>query len=183
MLDDLLVDAAGLAPFGRDRATHAMMGRFGNLLLVNGEPDYRLTVDRGEVVRFFLTNVSNTRTFKRVVRRSTRSSWWRPISGSSSGRRGSDSVVIAPAERYVVEVRFDAPGEVPFANRVQAIDHVYGNYFADDAIARLHHGHGHAGRAGPRGRLSASCAATRTSRPTSSPTAPSSTGRSTTGCC
>ena len=52
MLDDLLVDAAGLAPFGRDRATHAMMGRFGNLLLVNGDPDYRLTVDRGEVVRF-----------------------------------------------------------------------------------------------------------------------------------
>ena len=133
MLDDLLVDAAGLAPFGRDRATHAMMGRFGNLLLVNGDPDYRLTVDRGEVVRLFLTNVSNTRTFnvsfgdapiKLVasdVGKFERQAWVR-------------SVVIAPAERYIVEVRFDAPGEVPFANRVQAIDHVYGNYFADDAV-------------------------------------------------
>ena len=132
MLDDLLIDAAGLAPFGQDRATHAMMGRFGNLLLVNGEPDYRLTVDRGEVVRFFLTNVSNTRTFnvsfggapmKLVasdIGKFERQAWVR-------------SVVIAPAERYIVEVRFDAPGEVPFANRVQAIDHVYGNYFADDA--------------------------------------------------
>ena len=133
MLDDLLVDAAGLAPFGRDRATHAMMGRFGNLLLVNGEPDYRLTVDRGEVIRFFLTNVSNTRTFnvsfgdapiKLVasdVGKFERQAWVR-------------SVVIAPAERYIVEVLFDAAGAVEFANRVQAIDHVYGNYFADDAV-------------------------------------------------
>ena len=132
MLDDLLVDAAGLAPFGRDRATHAMMGRFGNLLLVNGDPDYRLTVDRGEVVRFFLTNVSNTRTFNVSFGDA-------PIKlvasdiGKFERQAWVDSVVIAPAERYIVEVRFDAPGEVPFANRVQAIDHVYGNYFADDA--------------------------------------------------
>ena len=133
MLDDLLVDAAGLAPFGRDRATHAMMGRFGNLLLVNGEPDYRLTVGRGEVVRFFLTNVSNTRTFNvsfgdipiKLVASDV---------GKFERQAWVDSVVIAPAERYIVEVRFDAPGEVPFANRVQAIDHVYGNYFADDAL-------------------------------------------------
>ena len=132
MLDDLLVDAAGLAPFGRDRATHAMMGRFGNLLLVNGEPDYRLTVDRGEVVRFFLTNVSNTRTFNVSFGDA-------PIKlvasdvGKFERQARVRSVVIAPAERYIVEVRFDEAGEVPFANRVQAIDHVYGNYFADDA--------------------------------------------------
>ena len=132
MLDDLLIDAAGLAPFGRDRATHAMMGRFGNLLLVNGEPDYRLTVERGEVVRFFLTNVSNTRTFNVSFGDA-------PIKlvasdvGKFERQAWVDSVVIAPAERYIVEVRFDEAGEVPFANRVQAIDHVYGNYFVDDA--------------------------------------------------
>jgi FtsP/CotA-like multicopper oxidase with cupredoxin domain len=39
------------------------MGRFGNVMLVNGEPGYRLAVKRGEVVRFFLTNAANTRTF------------------------------------------------------------------------------------------------------------------------
>ena len=64
MLDDLLIaDDGGLFPWGMDRATHSLMGRFGNLLLVNGEPDYELDLDQGEVVRFFLTNVSNTRTF------------------------------------------------------------------------------------------------------------------------
>ena len=63
MLDDLLIDDDGLVPLGRESPTHALMGRFGNLFLVNGEPGYRLNVERGEVVRFFLTNVSNTRTF------------------------------------------------------------------------------------------------------------------------
>ena len=133
MLDDLLVTQRGLLPFGRERATHALMGRFGNLLLVNGEPDYRLAVERGEVVRFFLTNVSNTRTFNLTfggaaiklvasdVGRFERQTW-------------VDSVVMAPAERYIVEVRFDEPGDAVVANRVQAIDHMYGNFFPDDQV-------------------------------------------------
>ncbi len=131
MLDDLLVGAAGLAPFGRERATHAMMGRFGNLLLVNGEPDYRLTVARGEVVRFFLTNVSNTRTFNLSFGGAAIKLVASDI-GRFERQAWVDSVVIAPAERYIVDVRFDTPGEFPLANRVQAIDHVYGNYFPDD---------------------------------------------------
>ncbi|MXY23913.1 MAG: multicopper oxidase family protein [Acidobacteria bacterium] len=131
MLDDLLVDEAGLAPFGRQRATHAMMGRFGNLLLVNGEPDYRLTVARGEVVRFFLTNVSNTRTFNLSFGGAAIKVVASDI-GKFERQDWVDSVVIAPAERYIVEVRFDTPGEAPLVNRVQAIDHVYGNFFPDD---------------------------------------------------
>ena len=133
MLDDLLVGESGLVPFGRERATHALMGRFGNLLLVNGEPEYRLTVARGEVVRFFLTNVSNTRTFNV-------SFGGAPIKlvasdvGKFERQAWVDSVVIAPAERYVVEVRFDEPGERRFANRVRAIDHVYGNYFPEETV-------------------------------------------------
>jgi hypothetical protein len=38
MLDDLLVGESGLIPLGRESPTHALMGRFGNLFLVNGEP-------------------------------------------------------------------------------------------------------------------------------------------------
>ena len=63
ILDDLLLGAGGLVPFGSDQATHALMGRFGNLLLVNGETAYRARARAGEVVRYYLTNVSNTRTF------------------------------------------------------------------------------------------------------------------------
>ena len=43
MLDDLLVGDDGLVPLGADAPTHALMGRFGNVMLVNGEPAYRLT--------------------------------------------------------------------------------------------------------------------------------------------
>lgn len=56
MLQDLLVGDAGLIPWGQESPTHALMGRFGNVFLVNGEPGYRLSVRRGEVVRFYFTN-------------------------------------------------------------------------------------------------------------------------------
>lgn len=127
-LDDLLISDGELVPWGRGVATNALMGRFGNTFLVNGEPRYRLEVDRGEVVRFYLTNVANTRTFNlsfgdrpTQVVASDLSRFEREVR--------SPNVVLAPAERYVVEVRFDEPGTVPIVNRVQAIDHVYGNFF------------------------------------------------------
>lgn len=132
MLDDLLVresgDAKDLFPFGRERSTHALMGRFGNVLLVNGEPEYRLDVSKGEIVRFFLTNVSNTRTFNL-------SFGGAPIKvvGSDLGKfereAWAESVVIAPAERYIVEVRFDQSQTI--TNRVQVLDHSFGSFFPE----------------------------------------------------
>jgi FtsP/CotA-like multicopper oxidase with cupredoxin domain len=41
------------------------------------------------------------------------------------------SVVIAPAERYVVHVRFDRPGTVALVNRVRGLDHLYGRFFGE----------------------------------------------------
>ena len=127
MLDDLLIGEEGLVPFGLERSTHAMMGRFGNVFLVNGEPDYALEVERGEVVRFFLTNVSNTRTFNLSFDGAPMK-----VVGSDVGtferEEWVESVVIAPAERYVVHVRFPGEGSYPIVNRVQGIDHLYGSY-------------------------------------------------------
>ncbi len=133
MLDDLLLaDDGSLFPFGSERATHALMGRFGNLMLVNGEPDYELDLDRGEVVRFYLTNVSNTRVFNL--------SFGEPgthrikVVGSdlSKFERESrvDSVTLAPAERYIVEVRYDRAGEHRLENRVRPLEHTFGGYFS-----------------------------------------------------
>ena len=63
MLDDLLVGDTGLVPFGREVATHALMGRFGNVLLVNGREDWRFEARPGQTVRLYLTNAANARTF------------------------------------------------------------------------------------------------------------------------
>jgi FtsP/CotA-like multicopper oxidase with cupredoxin domain len=62
-VDDVLLDKHGMTPFGTDSPTHALMGRFGNTFVVNGASDYGLDVTRGEVVRFFLTNVSPARIY------------------------------------------------------------------------------------------------------------------------
>ena len=160
MLDDLLLGEDGIVPFGESTSNYALMGRFGNILLVNGEPDYALNVRRGEVVRFFLTNVSNTRTFNLSFARADESSATLDPSGVLTGDPGipfsasaplplkvvasdvgrferetmAESVVISPAERYVVEVRFPEAGEYTLANRVQAISHREGVFFGESRV-------------------------------------------------
>ena len=73
------------------------MGRFGNLMLVNGEPGWELDVLSGEVVRFFLTNVSNTRTFN-VTFAKARVKLVASDLGRFEREQWVSSVVIAPAE-------------------------------------------------------------------------------------
>ncbi len=138
MLDDLLVGDAGPVPYGAESATHAIMGRFGNVLLVNGEPAWALSVRSGEVVRFHLTNASDVRTFN-VSFPGARMKVVATDVGRFEREEWVESVVIAPAERYVVEARFDRPGDVPLVNRVQALDHTFGNFLEmDDTLGTVH---------------------------------------------
>ena len=130
MLDDLLIDQGGLFPFGGEKADFTIMGRFGNVLLVNGEPHYQLSVHRGDVVRFFITDVSNTR------------SWNLSFGGMPIKVVAADvskfehelmvpNVTIVPAQRYVLEVRFDKPGTYPITNAVQGLNNFQGEYFSE----------------------------------------------------
>jgi FtsP/CotA-like multicopper oxidase with cupredoxin domain len=67
--------------------------------------------------------------------------------------------VIAPAERYVVDVRFDSTGDLALTNRVQALDHMYGTYSPEvDTLGLVHVALGkptNAGRSFPRLRANA----------------------------
>ncbi len=47
VLSDLLINADTLIPFGKEAPDFALMGRVGNVLLVNGEPRYALRVEPG----------------------------------------------------------------------------------------------------------------------------------------
>ena len=141
MLDDLLVGDDGMVPLGRESPTHALMGRFGNVLLVNGEPRYRLRVRRGEVVRFFLTNAANARTFN-LSFPGARTKVVASDVGPYGREEWVESVVIAPAERYVVHVLFDRPGTVTLMNRVRGLDHLYGRFFGQaDTLGVVEVGH------------------------------------------
>ena len=110
-LDDILIEDGQVAPFSRAETTYAAMGRFGNVLLVAGETDLALTAQRGEVVRFYLTNTANTRVFK-VKLPGARMKLVGGDSGRVEHEQFVDDVVLAPSERAVVDVLFDEPGEL-----------------------------------------------------------------------
>jgi suppressor of ftsI len=131
MLDDFLVaDNGASIPYGAEAPSHALMGRFGNVVLVNGEPSYRLTVKRGEVVRFYFTNAANTRPFNLSIN-GARLKLVAGDVGKLEREEWVESVVLAPAERWVVDARFERPGSAPIVNRVQAIDHGRGLFFPE----------------------------------------------------
>jgi FtsP/CotA-like multicopper oxidase with cupredoxin domain len=134
-IGDMLLDDSGPAPWGEEGPTHALMGRFGNVILVNGELRPRWTVRRGEVVRFYFTNVSTARPYNLSFGPARMK-----VIGSDGGRfereASVSSLVIAPAERYTVDVRFPAAGEVVLTNRVRALSHMTGSQFPEvDTLA------------------------------------------------
>lgn len=128
MLDDIEITHEGLVPFGRERASHALMGRVGNVFLVNGQTNWSTRVNRGEVVRFFLTNVTNARTFN-VSFGNARIKVLGSDVGNFEREEWVESIVVAPAERYIVHVRFDEPGRIAVENRVTPIEHTFGQFF------------------------------------------------------
>lgn len=129
MLDDLLLDERGLAPHGAEAPTHALMGRHGNVPLVNGEPRYERRVRRGEVVRYFLTNVANARVFNLSFGAGARVKVVGGDIGKFEREEWATNVVIAPAERYIVEVEYAEPGTALLTTRVHALDHMSGSFW------------------------------------------------------
>ena len=121
-LDDLLVENGQIAPFHRSGPNYTAMGRFGNVMLINGETEFSGEAAVGEVVRLYLVNTANTRIFNFAVG-GTRMK----LVGGDSGRyeRESfvDEVMLAPSERAVLDVMFENPGETRLEHRTP--DHVY----------------------------------------------------------
>jgi FtsP/CotA-like multicopper oxidase with cupredoxin domain len=121
-VDDILLEGGRVAPFSRSEITHTAMGRYGNVLLVSGDPDLSLTAKAGEVVRLYLTNTANTRVFN-VRLPGARMK----LVGGDSGRYEREAfveeVLLSPSERAVVDVLFDDPGQLTLEHRTP--DRVY----------------------------------------------------------
>ena len=121
-LDDILLEDGKVAPFSRSETTYAAMGRFGDVLLVSGEPDLSLTAQLGEVVRLYLTNTANTRVFK-VKLPGARMKLVGGDSGHVEHEQFVDEVILAPSERVIVDVLFDRAGELALEHHTP--DRVY----------------------------------------------------------
>jgi suppressor of ftsI len=109
MLSDILLDSNGKTDFSKKEADHALMGRFGNVMLVNGETNYQLSANTGDVVRLYLTDVANTRTFNFSIPNAK----MKLVAGDGGKYEKEtfiDSVILAPSEREVVDVYFPQSG-------------------------------------------------------------------------
>jgi len=128
MLDDILIDDGKLVPYGKEAADFSIMGRFGNVIMVNGEPHYHKEVRKGDVVRFWLTNASNARTYNLSF-----GGIPAKLIAADVGRFENEqmvkTVVVAAAQRYGVDIRFEKPGDYYLTNRVQVIDHFLGEFY------------------------------------------------------
>jgi FtsP/CotA-like multicopper oxidase with cupredoxin domain len=116
-LDDLLLEEGRIAPFSPTETSYTAMGRFGNVFLIGGEPDLRLSFNADEVVRLGLTDTANTRVFNLAVPGARMK-----LVGGDSGRYEREEfvseVLLAPSERALVDVLFDSEGELTLEHRI-----------------------------------------------------------------
>ncbi len=109
MLDDISLQGGLPVPYGSTEADHALMGRFGNTMLISGKTEYSQSVPSGSVVRYYLTNSANTRSFN--VRFGDAKM---KLIGGDAGRAEReelvDSLILSPSERAIVEVQFAEAG-------------------------------------------------------------------------
>ena len=110
VLDDILLDSEGkIAAFDTQGADHTLMGRFGNVMLVNGETDFKMEVGQGDVIRLYITNVANTRPFNIQIPGAK----MKLVGGDGSKYEREEfvnNVLLGPSERAIVEVLFAKAG-------------------------------------------------------------------------
>ncbi len=91
------------------RVENALMGTYGNTMLVNGETDYQWQAKQGERARFYITNTANARPFNLSL-----GGLKMKLVGADNGKyeqeTWQDHIVLAPGERAIVETYFDKPG-------------------------------------------------------------------------
>lgn len=119
ILDDMLI-SENQPTFPVSKTDHALMGRFGNILLINNEEDYQIAVRKDETIRLFVTNVANARPFNFRIADPSGSPVKLKLVGGDNGRIEKetfvDSLLITPSERYVAEVHFSQEGTFEIQN-------------------------------------------------------------------
>jgi FtsP/CotA-like multicopper oxidase with cupredoxin domain len=116
VIDDILIEKGKVSPFSQSGSTQTAMGRFGNIMLVNGETFNKLSARQGEVIRFYVTNTANVRIFNLRIPGARMK-----LVGCDNGRIEKeelvDDMMISPSERVILDVLFEQAGEFPIEHR------------------------------------------------------------------
>ncbi|MDQ6660678.1 MAG: multicopper oxidase family protein [Chloroflexota bacterium] len=115
-LDDILLEEGKIAPFSRTLSDHTAMGRFGNVMLVNGETSPQLSLKQGEVVRLYLVNTANVRVFN-VRLPGARMKLVGGDNGRVEREEFVEEVLLSPSERGIVDVFFEHAGQFSLEHR------------------------------------------------------------------
>jgi FtsP/CotA-like multicopper oxidase with cupredoxin domain len=125
VLDDILLKGDDIAPFSRTESNRTAMGRYGNVMLVNGETEYAMEARRGEVVRLYLTNTANVRPFNFRIPGARMK-----LVGGDNGRVEREQLVsevlIAPSERAIIDVLFEQAGQFRLEHRTPELAYTLG---------------------------------------------------------
>jgi FtsP/CotA-like multicopper oxidase with cupredoxin domain len=113
-----------------DGKGRALMGHYGNVMLVNGSDDYVLRAVKEEVVRLYLVNAANTRPF-RVAIPGTRMKLVGGDNGAYERATFVDNVTLGPSERAVVDVLLSTTTQI--INDTPAGKTVLGRIVVDEA--------------------------------------------------
>lgn len=128
VLSDVLVDEETkiLEPFLKDQTNFELMGRYGNMELINGQTQWSQEIPLNSVQRYFIVNTSNARPFRFSIEGTKMK-----IVGSDNGRVGietlEDAITLSPGERYVVDVLFETPSTVSVMNVAPGVNSILGN--------------------------------------------------------
>jgi FtsP/CotA-like multicopper oxidase with cupredoxin domain len=120
ILDDILADQNGLAPF---LASHpeVMHGRSGNILLTNGRPELPVgQADEGDTERWRIVNTANARTM--VLRLEGAQGRVIAVDGGPLAEPYAfDELTVPVGQRYEIEVGYTRPGRVSLVSLVPTV--------------------------------------------------------------
>lgn len=109
LFNDILLTDEGVVAYGEPYPNFALMGRFGNTLLVNGLKDWEVAAQQGDVVRLYLANAASARPYNISIEGAE----MKVVAADLSRYDQSffaDSVVLGPAERAIVDIYLPETG-------------------------------------------------------------------------
>ena len=129
VLDDILMDESGAIPWGEEAPTHALMGRFGTVMLVNGMTDHGTRGPTGRGRALLHDQRGQYPDVQRHLRQRAGEARRFGTSGASNGRPGSRaSSSLRRSDTSWTSV-FPDEGTVLIANSIQAVNHFRGEFY------------------------------------------------------